>query len=91
MMLVQWREGQKGKNVQLTLSTALKELGLMAWHLNLPSPDVPSCLISPLIQLRCLPATGQALICSHSCGFGVSFSLNALGEQLKTQFLLHSR
>ena len=27
MMLVQWREGQKGKNVHLTLSTALKELG----------------------------------------------------------------
>ena len=35
MMLVQWREGQKGKNVHLILSTALKELGLMAWHLNL--------------------------------------------------------
>ena len=28
MMLVQWREEQKGKNVRLTLSTALKELGL---------------------------------------------------------------
>ena len=28
MMLVQWRKEQKGKNVRLTLSTALKELGL---------------------------------------------------------------
>ena len=37
MMLVQWREGQKGKNVHLTLSAMWKELGLMAWHLNLLS------------------------------------------------------
>ena len=28
MMLVQWTEEQKGKNVRLTLSTVLKELGL---------------------------------------------------------------
>ena len=28
MMLVQWREGQKGKNVHLTLSAMQKELGL---------------------------------------------------------------
>ena len=47
MILVQWREGQKGKNVHLILSTALKELGLMAWHLNLPSPDVQKVLVQP--------------------------------------------
>ena len=28
MMLVQWREGQKGKNVHLTLLAMRKELGL---------------------------------------------------------------
>ena len=52
-----------------------------------------TCCTSGDGKLRCLQATGRALICSRSSNFGVSFScrLNALGEQLKTQFLQRRR
>ena len=58
-------------------------------HLPVQLGCTSTCCTSRGIKLRCLQAKGRALICLHSCGFGASFncSLNALGEQLKTQFL----
>ena len=62
MMLVQWRKGQKGKNVHLTLLTMWKELGLEccspnAFKLQLKlTPKLQLCE-----QIRARPLAGRHL------------------------------
>ena len=62
MMLVQWREGQKGKNVHLTLLVMRKELGLecsspIAFKLQLKLTPKPQLCE----QIRAQPVAGRHL------------------------------